>query len=66
MEIDRPFLVKFKESKIEAKAIPGYYSNTKDVWVIEDASNIMPIISCEALSVRELKTFTREDGERED
>ena len=41
-EIDRPCLIKFKEVVREAKAIPGYYSNTKDVWVIEDASNIMP------------------------
>ena len=66
MEVATPFLVKFKESKRDADAIPGYYSDVKDVWVIEDAFNIVPIISCKVLKVRELKTVTKIDGERED
>lgn len=66
MKMAIPFILRFIESKEGVKTAPGYYSDTDDIWVVEGICTMMPLIKCNTVDVRELKTMTRAGGERED
>lgn len=60
-----PFLVRFSEPREDSDNCPGFYSFTKDLWIIREKGALIPFISSRS-TIYEAKTITRVERERED
>lgn len=59
-----PFLATTAIARTGGSTLPGYYSDDRDLWVVETTAGLQPVIAKGALA--ELLTKTRQDNEQDD
>lgn len=61
-----PFLARFATERTEGENIPGWYSYEQDLWVVEEDSKEIPIISKYTLTQTVTKTKVRQERDDSD
>ena len=65
MNTKKPFLSRFAEKRNQNEKSPGFYSDSRDVWIVGKDGTYVPLVRSQC-NVPETKTITSVAREHED